>query len=295
MLGMRNWLQDTLPTRCRRLTVAATLAIVTACGDAASPGADTAHSSDSATVLRNLTISGDATSVAGAQWTYHEVVSGTTYDLSGILLKPAGDGPFPGVIVSHGAGGNANLYSRSVGTVMRGWGLVVIGVNYTHSGGVPIGSPGAASEQGASAANVLRARKTVEILSALPYVDPKRIAAHGHSMGAFVTSAVLGAYPDLFLVASHTAGGVRPPGSPAGPAPDDGQVASLRTPYQLHHGDADVVVALAADQRLESLLRARGVEHDLIVYPGATHNDVAQSEAMLSRVRAWYVGHGLIR
>ena len=68
-------------------------------------------------------------------------------------------------------------------------------------------------------------------------------------------------------------------------------MSRARTP----DGDADVVVALAADQRLESLLRTRGVEHDLIVYPGATHNDVAQSDAVLSRVRAWYVGHGLIR
>jgi dienelactone hydrolase len=278
----------------RAATIVVAAAVALACGSPSGPRVDTNPTPDAATILRNLSIDGDPESATGARWTYHEVAGGTTYDLAGILLKPAGAGPFPGVIVSHGAGGNATIYSRSVGSVMRGWGLVVIGVNYTHSGGVAIGSPGSAADQGASTANVLRARKTVEILGALPYIDPKRIAAHGHSMGAFVTSALLGAHPSLILVASHTAGGVRPANSPSGPAPDDGQVSNLRTPYQLHHGDADVVVGLAADQRLASLLSARGVDHDLIVYPGASHSDVAQSDAMFTRVREWYRAHGLM-
>jgi dienelactone hydrolase len=269
--------------------------VVAACGGTSEPRADTAATARDSTILRNLTIEGDPASAAGARWAFKEVARDATYDLSGILLKPDGVGPFPAVIVSHGAGGSATNYSRSVGMTMRTWGLVIIGVNYTHAGVTPIGSPGTAADQGASAANVLRARKTIEIVSALPYVDVKRLAAHGHSMGAFVTAALLGAYPDLLLVASHTAGGVRTPASPIGPAPVDSQVARLRTPYQLHHGDADVVVALALDQRLASLLRARGAEHELLVYPGAAHNDVAQDAIVLSRVRAWYVAHGLFR
>ena len=64
-----------------------------------------------------------------------------------------------------------------------------------------------AAGPGASTANIARARQLVELLRGLGYVDMNRIALHGHSMGAFVTAGVLGAYPDLFRAASHTAGG----------------------------------------------------------------------------------------
>jgi dienelactone hydrolase len=249
---------------------------------------------DSAAVAAALRVTGDPASAAGATWTYRATSGGVPYDLQGILRKPAGPGPFPAVIVSHGAGGNAASYASAVAREMVRWGLVVIATNYTHAGGVPLGAPGTAAEPGASRANVLRAQKLLELLRALGYVDMGRVAAHGHSMGAFVTAALVGASPGAFRVASHTAGGVRPAGGPGdAAAPVDSQVAGVRAPYQLHHGDADAVVALALDQRLAAALAARGVEHELVVYPGASHADVAQSPVVLERVRAWYAGHGM--
>ena len=243
-------------------------------------------------ILANLVITGDPASANGATWTYRATDDGISYELSGVLFKPAGNGPFPGVIISHGAGGNAAGYSRTVARTMVTWGLVCIATNYTHAGGVSIGSPGTASEPGASSANVARAHKLSEILSALGYVDRNRLAAHGHSMGAFVTTATLSTHPDLFRAASHTAGGVRP-ASTTGPAPLESQVSTIRTPYQMHHGTADVVVALAADQRLSALLTERGVLHELHVYQGADHNDVAQNAQVMERIRAWYTARGI--
>ena len=70
---------------------------------------------------------------------------------------------------------------------------------------------------GASRANILRARATYEILRSLGCVDVTRVAAHGHSMGAFLTAALVGAYLADFRVASHTAGGVRAGGEGAAP------------------------------------------------------------------------------
>ena len=35
------------------------------------------------------------------------------------------------------------------------------------------------------------------------------------------------------------------------------------------------------------------VDTDLLIYPGASHDDVAQDATMLSRVRAWYAAHGI--
>lgn len=208
-------------------------------------------------------------------------------------MKPRGTGPFPAVIISHGAGGNATGYSRSIANEMVPWGLVSVATNYTHAGGVPLGAPGSANDLGASDANVLRVRAVREILRTIGYVDLSRIAAHGHSMGAFVTAAAVSTYPNDFRVASHTAGGVRPDGSGVAAAPLESQVRNIRTPYQLHHGDADVVVPLSMDQRLASVLLSRGVLHELHVYPGVDHNDISRSASMYARVRAWYALHGL--
>jgi dienelactone hydrolase len=243
--------------------------------------------------LGGFALTGNPESSAGATWTYAATVEGTRYDLRGILLKPSGFGPFPAIVLSHGSGGNANGISLGLALEMVGWGLVCIATNYTHAGGVPLGAPGSSNEPGASAANIARARKLVDILGSLGYVDLRRLAAHGHSMGAFVTTATLGAYPELFKVASHTAGGVRIGGLFEGPAPVESQAIGIRTPYQLHHGTTDTVVALSSDQRLDGILSTGGIVHELVVYPGLGHAEIAQSRTMLDRVRAWYTSHGL--
>lgn len=242
--------------------------------------------------LAGFTLSGDPASQGGATWTYTAQVAGTNFDLQGILHRPAGTGPFPAVIISHGNGGNVQGYSRAVAREMVTWGLVAIATNYTHAGGVPVGSPGTASEPGASPSNVQRARRLVEILRSLGYVDMNRVALHGHSMGAFVTAATAGAHPALFRAASHTAGGIRPDSFDA-PAPTENQVAGIRAPYQIHHGDRDFVVPLLADQLFAAALAARGVRHELHVYPTADHDDLAGNPIVFERIRTWYRTHGI--
>jgi len=264
---------------------------VVGCGANSSPTAPPPPTPDP---LAGFTLSGDPSSANGATWTYRQQVEGVSYDLQGILLKPQGPGPFPAVIISHGAGGNAGGYGRAIARVMVEWGLVCIATNYTHAGGVAIGAPGTSNDAGASTANVQRARRMVGILGGLGYVDVSRIALHGHSMGAFVTAATAGAFPDLFRAATHTAGGIRPDFVSA-PAPTESQVASIRAPYQMHHGDRDFVVLLLADQLMDAVLTARGVDHELVIYPGADHDDVSQNPTMLARVRAWYQAKGLLR
>jgi len=123
-------------------------------------------------------LQGDPESGQGATWTYKGSLQGTTFDLQGVLLKPAGPGPFPAVVISHGAGGNATGYSRAIALTMRGWGLVGIATNYTHAAGVPIGSPGTINDPGASQANALRAYAMVEILRTLGYVGVEVVHQH---------------------------------------------------------------------------------------------------------------------
>jgi dienelactone hydrolase len=175
---------------------------------------------------------------------------------------------------------------------MRTWGLVAIATNYTH-GTTPDGLP--TGPFGASSANILRARKARGLLACLTYVDGKRVAAHGHSMGALLTGMLVGMYGSEFVAASHTAGGVSDTGTVNdGIATTTVAVAmAITVPYQLHHGDSDDVVPLAMDQKLDGILTASGIPHELHVYAGYEHPQVALDALMLTRVRAWYTAHGL--
>ena len=275
----------------RRGALLATLTflLASACGGASPPTSP----SPSPTPPALLNIQGDPESPQGATWTYRGVFEGVAFDLQGILLKPLGGGPFPAVIISHGVGGNASSYSLGIAGEMVRWGLVSIATNYTHAGGVPLGAPGSPIEAGASQSNVQRAHAVYEILRLLRYVDMRRVAAHGHSAGAFVTSALVGTYPNDFRVASHTAGGARPDGFGDAISPSATQVRRIRAPYQLHHAELDALVPLASAQLFADNLRAAGVPYELHVYMGAQHNDVARNDTMFSRVRAWYTAHSL--
>jgi dienelactone hydrolase len=254
-----------------------------------SPQAPAPPSAPAATA--ELTVSGDPESAAGASWTLRGPLDGVAVDLEGVVLKPRGAGPFPAVILSHGYGGSAQ-FGRSLGRVMREWGLVCIAANYTHAGGVPIGAPGTTDDLGASPANVLRARATLAVLGRTGYVDLSRVAAHGHSMGAFVTTAPVAAHPGDIRAASHTAGGVRPDAIPFAAAPGMAPAALIRTPYQWHHGEADDVVPLAMDRLFDAALAAGSGPHEGHVYPGERH-DIAQHPTVLERIRRWYAAHGL--
>src|SRR5688572_1269088 len=124
------------------------LVLTFSCGCENAPSSPTGPTG-SGESLAGFAVTGDPSGSAGATWTYRATTGGAAYDLQGILFKPAGSGPFPAIVLSHGAGGNVNTYARPLATRMVGWGAVVIATNYTHAGGVPVGAPGSADEQGA--------------------------------------------------------------------------------------------------------------------------------------------------
>jgi dienelactone hydrolase len=276
----------------RAAVVASLLPVVGACHHRASSSSPS--TSPSVPVGPALSIAGDPESGAGATWTLTGTLDGTTVELQGILLKPRGRGPFPAVVLSHGAGGNAQSYGRALGGVMRTWGLVCIATNYTHARGAPLGIPGTLLSQGASPANAFRAHAAVTILARLGYVDMRRVAAHGHSMGAFVTTAFAADYPGDVRVASHTSGGVLLDAIHIDgmPAPSVAQARRIHAPYQWHHALLDYAVPFLLDRRLDSVLSA---PHEGHLYRRLRHAEVADDREVLARVRAWYAAHGMFQ
>lgn len=243
----------------------------------------TSQQSTTSADMAKFLIVGDPESPGGATWTYTSTDAGVSYNLKGVYMKPAGAGPFPGIIVSHGAGSTAPVGGCDA---FRDAGFVAIGTNYTHSsdnaGLLPSGG------DGASTANLQRAHKCWDILKGLGFVDMARVAAQGHSMGAFVTAALVGTYPYDFKAAAHTAGGEGVNGVWTSAA----QAGGIRVPYNIQHGTADATVPIQDDRDLKAILDANGVTNQMIEYSGESHSDMLQPAKTTVAVD-WFTTHGL--
>lgn len=277
---------------------AAAIALALGCGGGsptgpAAPAPSPSPPSSAATNCAAFAMTGDPAATGGARWTYASVDGGERYELEGVLFLPGGGGPFPAAVVSHGAGGSPANYSAAIARTMVGWGLAVIATRYTHAADFDSRNASLlpAGGHGASDANVARGFKARALLGCVAGVDTTRVAAHGHSMGAFLTAELVGTHPDAFRAASHTAGGTS-----TGPIATRPQTAvAIRTPYQIHHGALDRVVNIGLDEALDAILTASAVPHEFHRYPAYGHEEVAADPAMLDRVRDWYTRHGVLR
>src|SRR5262245_1630415 len=69
--------------------------------------------------------------ISGEKFTYDD----GKLSFKGIIVKPAGKGPFAGVVVSHGMGGNGERFGSPKAKEFAKWGFVTIAPDYTHSNG----------------------------------------------------------------------------------------------------------------------------------------------------------------
>lgn len=243
--------------------------------------------------LAGLTITGNPENATGATWTYQQTINGIVYDLQGKLFKPVGSGPFPSIIINHGTGGSVNTYSKNASLEMVTWGFVCISTNYTHSGGVPCGSPGDCvdAEFGASPNNFLRAMKCWDILASLSYTNTNCISTFGHSRGAFLTIGLMGTYPDKFICAGHTAGGIGHPTDFS--FPTTAMANGVTKPYISHHGEADTVVLPQYDLNFNNELATNNVTHEYYTYPTFSHSQMALDALMFSRTKTFFQTYGI--
>jgi len=210
--------------------------------------------------------------------------------MSGILLKPEGEGPFPAVLISHGRGGSAASFGLTKAREMVSWGLVCIAPDYTHGGGVR-GAP--SDDFGASAENLRRAETCLKLVSQMPGVDPKRLAAYGHSMGGFVTIGVAGKAPDLLKAAAITGSGISPQGGYAAPTAE--AAARVRSPFLILHGSADTVVRPEQSASFKEILDQNKVINQRIVLDGEGHPiDQSKHDEVFTSIRDWFTACGVL-
>jgi len=217
------------------------------------------------------------------------------------MLKPAGNGPFPAVIISHGAGGTANGYSLAKAKEMLPWGMVCIGPTMTHAAGGETNS----INMGNCPENISRAMACANVLASLSYVDTNRIALFGHSMGAFATIGDVAAITNRFRAAAITAGGVIPDSAgTSNAAPTVTEAQPVQIPFLMFHCDADPVVPPVRSQLFQQILITNGVANQRILYSSNSiantnnwhniQNDAAINADVLTNTFQWFKTQGVL-
>ena len=227
------------------------------------------------------------------------------------IRKPKGDGPFPAIIIFHGAPGGRGMeqlvgWSRGAtgGPVWERFlqeGFVVAVADY-RGGDMNRTS---VSSTGSEATAVDDGIAVIEHVSKLPYVDPARVNLYGVSLGGnlvmqlvsrvpSIAHAILGAPAPMWFLGMQMPA-VRTPEAMAALKPDPAVTARniepIRTPLLILVGTADRLLGLSTT--LHDLLAEAGKTvrmevyehgyHDFVLGPqGQKRPDLPQGEVLLA-------------
>ena len=221
--------------------------------------------------------------------------------VSGVLIRPKGPGPFPGIVLNHGYI-DPSYYVTGQGLAREQDGLARAGfvVLHTDYRGHAASDPVPPVDRETRLGYTRDAVNAVEALKKLPYVDPERLAMLGRSMGGGVTMNALVTQPGLVDAAviyasvssrfldnlNHFTRDSRPEvvddffdrfGSPQEP-PRFYRELSPRTYYDritdpvlAHHGTADGTCPPPWARTTQGLMRSDGVDSRLSWWEGEDH------------------------
>ncbi len=189
---------------------------------------------------------------------------GETIMLSGRLLRPEGDGPFPAVVLLHGCSGMD--YDDPRMKNLLSWGYVLLWIDSFGPRGIGSVCGRGSGTKANPSVHAWDAHAGKDYLASLPYVDSNRIAVMGWSHGGMTVLAAVSN---------------RARNEPLRPHPFKAAIAFY--PYcdlKLPRVDAPLLVLIGDADDWSPVQRCRQMEltgeapHDyqLIVYPGATHD-----------------------
>jgi dienelactone hydrolase len=230
--------------------------------------------------------------------------------IAAAIRKPRGEGPFPAIVLFHGAPGGRGMeqitgWSRgdTGGPVWERFlqeGFAVIVADYR---GGDFDLMNAPSTNGLTTA-IDDGLAVIAHVRALPFVDSSRVSVYGVSLGGNLALFLASIIPDLhalvvgapapmwFLGVRMPAGGARPDLATLRPDPAvaDANIAPIATPILMLVGTADPLLAI--DRTLHEELVSRGKQirmeiyehgyHDFVLGPqGHTRPDLPQGEVLL--------------
>jgi dipeptidyl aminopeptidase/acylaminoacyl peptidase len=268
---------------------------------------------------------GDVLDENGSYTRYFVTYRSGELTISGVMNVPAGDGPFPALVLNHGyihpdVYTNGRGLKREQDYLARN-GFVVLHTDYRNH---------AQSDDDPNAELNLRLGYTEDVVNAvlalrnsgLPYIDPARIGLLGRSMGGGVTYNVLVVQPGLVdaavvyaPVSSNAVDNfdrwIR--GQPGNDALADEIVAAYGSPEDnptfwrnaspvtffdrvsepilVHHGTADESCPIGWSQSTVDTLRSLGKDATLLTYEGEPHAFETAWEGSMERTVAFFEQH----
>jgi dienelactone hydrolase len=218
-------------------------------------------------------VAGCATSRAGeVRLSFANATPGAARQVPGILYWPAGEGPFPALVLFHGCHGVSES-NHSWARWLRERGYVALVVDSWSARGI---SDGCAAEQ-PDVPNTERfddAMGALRFLQSQPGVDGARVGSMGWSNGGVFAMAVVNG-PSLER-ATRRGLSLPQPGYQASVALYPGGCASLTREYVVKPllvliGEADDwTLARTCGEMIENM-RSRGAPAEIVLYKGAYH------------------------
>jgi len=196
-----------------------------------------------------------------AQYVTYPSPGGTSGQMRGYLVQPAGAGPFPAVLVVHENRG-LNPYIEDVARRAAVEGFVALAPDGLFLVG---GYPGNDDDGRTLQAKLDQAKLRTDMLNGATFLK-----AHALSTGKLgVTGFCWGGSTVNFLAV--TMGGDLQAGVPFyGAAAETAGVARIKAPLLLHYAETDPRIN-EMWPAFEAALRAAGVTHQMYIYPGTQH------------------------
>jgi dienelactone hydrolase len=207
-----------------------------------------------------------------------DLTGGSPTTLTGVLYRPAGQGPFPGIVLMHGCGGlrerSGRVASRHADWAQRfqGLGYVVLHVDSFTPRGVQELCTAKVRPVQPGRERVRDAYGALLYLQALPFVRAERIGLMGWSHGGSTVLSTVAAStpgrPEKLDKGDFRAAVAFYPGCRA---PLQSRTWTTRIPLEILHGEKDDWTPIEPCRALVQRVRTAGAPVELVVYPDAFH------------------------
>ena len=210
--------------------------------------------------IRSLTLS-DGQFLSGSK-------DGAPALIAGELRFPAGDGPFPAVVLVHGSGGVGSNVNRWAGELNE-IGVAAFLLDCFTGRGITSTIPD--QSRLGSLAMIYDAYRALEVLAGHPGIDSSRVGLMGFSKGGFVALYASMRRFQAFYAPIGIEFAIYIPFYARCDITFERDEDLTDRPIRMHHGEEDDWVPVEPARRYVARLQAAGKDISLTTYPGARH------------------------